>query len=97
MGAKRYVRLTRSLSTIYRTVLFGGQSTFKQFGGPSASVPSTAIPASAQWPATTDPPTEAEILRETKTLRRHKAPGSDGLSPDLFINGGMEVVREVLV
>lgn len=42
-------------------------------------------------------PIETEILRETRTLGSHKAPGSDGLPLVLFRDGGMKMVREIQV
>ena len=68
-----------------------------QFCWPPAPTPHAATPAHVQWSVSIDPPTEAEILKEIQALRRHKAPGSDGLPPALFKDGGPKLVRELQV
>lgn len=61
------------------------------------SAPPTDILESVRWPATTDPPTEVEILWKIQILRSHKAPGSDSLSPALSEDGETALVREFQV
>jgi hypothetical protein len=51
----------------------------------------------AQWSVSTDCPIEAEIRKEIQFIKRHKAPGSDGLSPTLFQDGGNALIQELMV
>lgn len=55
------------------------------------------VPKGVRLPFTTDPPTEADILREIRDERHYKAPGFDDLSLVVFNDGKMELVRELQV
>lgn len=62
-----------------------------RFGWPAASAPPSAVLESVRWLVATDPPNEAETLREIRAFRSHKAPSSNGLSPALFKGRGIEL------
>lgn len=64
---------------------------------PSTPTSSIAIPVSVSWTATTDRPTEAEILEEIRVLWSRKTPSATSLSPAPFRDEATEMVREVLV
>ena len=66
-----------------------------QFCCPPASVIQNVHSNFVPWSVSTDPPTEAEIRKAIQALGRHKAPGADRLSPALFKDGGVRLIREL--
>ncbi|VDO77429.1 unnamed protein product, partial [Schistosoma mattheei] len=52
---------------------------------------------SPPWPVTTDPPNEAEVLKELHILKRYKSPGPDDLPTALFKDGGDFLTKELTV
>ena len=68
-----------------------------QFCWPPALAHPSPVSVHVPWSVSTDPPSEAEIRKEIQALGRHKAPGSDGLPPALFKDGGMRLVTELQV
>ena len=66
-----------------------------QFTWPAASA---AIPTSVSnitLEVNTAPPSEQEVLREVRLLKRHKAAGPDRLSPSLFKDGGSTLISQL--
>ena len=67
-----------------------------QFNWPAAPATSTSL-SCPPWPVTTDPPNEAEVLKELQLLKRYKSPGPDDLPPALFKDGGDFLTKELTV
>ena len=64
----------------------------------SSSIDQTAIDDIAQRPlieALADPPTETEVVKAIQQLQPGKAPGPDGIPPEVFKEGGPNLVREL--
>ncbi|VDP09127.1 unnamed protein product [Schistosoma mattheei] len=68
---------------------FEGQ--FNWSAAPGRSVKLSCPP----WPVTTDPPNEAEVVKDLRLLKRYKSPGPDDLPPALFKDGGDFLVKEL--
>jgi hypothetical protein len=66
-----------------------------QFSWPAASAAIPTPVSNITLSVDTTPPTEQEVLREIRLLKRHKAAGPDKLSPSLFKDGGSVLVSQL--
>lgn len=89
------MKLTVRLFAISSDFLYTEWITFKQFNWSSLLPHSVAIPPSVPCVVVLDPPTEVEIHNEIPALVCYKASGSDGLSPALFEDGIVELIKGV--
>jgi exonuclease III len=69
----------------------------QQFNWPSPPVVTVQASGFAPWSVSTDCPIEAEIRKEIQLIKRRKAPGSDGISPALFKDGGNALIKELTI
>ncbi|VDP11343.1 unnamed protein product [Schistosoma margrebowiei] len=67
-----------------------------QFNWPTAPAASVRL-SCPPWPVTTDPPNEAEVLKELQLLKNYKSPGPDDLPPALFENGSDFLAKKLTV